>query len=823
MRGLFLSTCVIAIMAGSSPALAQENSESGEAEGTTGLNTIVVTAQFREESLQDAGLAIDVIDASSLAQDGINSGIGLAEASPGLSIVPDGGTSVNVFVRGVGNRTIGSDTDQSVIFNYDGVALARGGSAFNSLYDLERVEVLKGPQGTLYGRNTTGGVINIIPVKPRIGETGGFVNASYGNYNAVELSGAINAPLGDVAAVRVSGNWVDRDGYLNDGSYDEERRGIRGQILFEPSNTFSVRLAADYGEVGGTGPSTAPYAVYTNNGPGDYTATLVGSAIDDGLMSPATGAFRSGVLVGPGFFFQGPITDDLFINADTLTVLAEINVDFDIGTLTVIPAYSQRETDVQLAADGFKLIRQGNETEQRSIEARFAGSTGMVDFIVGGHYIDEDIETNTTINLDSVVPIQMPRYQNEAWSLFTELTLNFSESTRLVVGGRYTEDTKDFQTENSVVVLSCGNFPVLTTPPDSFAPPFQCQIPGNLPVLPTLDSADEYVDFLTAGNWINPAIFIPLGPVTRVYPLLNGRGNVLVDPSSAQNSVSSSEPTYKISLEQDVLDDTLLYATYARGYRAGGFDGTANSYEPEFLDAFTIGMKSRFLDNTLQVNAELFYWDYTDQQISFNTVNAVGAAEGQTQNVGSATMKGFEVDLSWLATDNTLVNLGVQFLDASYGDLHFIQPVGAGADNTNCPFIDTGMVTTGPTGGAPILDFDCSGLDAPFAPKWVLSAGLQQTFPLNNGLQIVASIDSTYTGSQQTGYFNRPVEVIDSFTKTNINLTLEPDDGEWFISAFVRNLENDHNIIAVANPLSNVSYRNVGIDRTYGVRAGINF
>ncbi len=791
------------------PAIAQESSSNFN------LEEIIVTAQYREELLQDTGLAIDVIDSEKIAQLGINNGIDLENAVPALAIRNTGGSSVNLLVRGVGNTTTGPATDSAVTFNYDGVAVARGAGAFGALFDLERVEVLKGPQGTLYGRNSTGGIVNVVPAKPEIGEgTSGFVNGSFGNYSALDLTAAVNFELSDTVAVRLAGNVVDRDGYNTDGSNDVDNENARVQLLFEPSDKFSIRLAADYGTVGGSGVSSSPYVRYTDNGPGAFIPTFLDLPINAGPNAATTDAIRATVILPPAFAFQAPIDDDLFLDRETYGVNAEIITQLGDGTLTIIPAYRENSTLTKLGTDGFTSILSDEENDQISLEARYSSSVGRLDYIVGAHYLDENITPQIAINLQSVLPIVDVEFENESLAFFAEGVFNVNDTTRIVAGVRVTDDDKSILGINDTFILSCGAGPV-PTPAEIGA----CLAPGASPVLPSLPGGTAaYLDYFAQTPITIPGVVIPAGPGTTVRPLFPtfAAGAIIQVNSPVDASINTSEPTYKLSLEKDVFDDSLFYATYARGYRAGGFDPSGNSFEPEYLDAFTLGLKSQ-LNDALQINAEVFLWDYTDQQISYNTINDLGAAENITQNVGEASISGFEIDIQWLASENTLIDATVQYLDSSYDSLNFITTT----TSINCPFVDTGDILIGAGPPAPILNYDCSGTRAAYSPEFVATVGIQQAFPLDNGYQIVAGLISTYTDEQQSGFQNRDADIIESQTRTDVSVTLESPDADWFVSLWARNLEDEHRILAVLNPLSEIGYATPGIDRTYGIRFGI--
>ncbi|HEU0043510.1 TonB-dependent receptor [Sphingomonas sp.] len=219
-----------------------------------GLEDIIVTAQRRSESLQRAAVAVDVVTAGDLAAAGVVTATTLNAAVPSLSVQQGGGANNVFFIRGVGNFTLNGYSDPAIAFDLDGVYMGRPTSTTATFFDLERIEVLKGPQGTLYGRNATGGAVNVIPVRPRIHELSVAASAGYGNYNASDLEAVVNVPLGPLAAFRIAGKLVDRDGYNQDGTLDDVGHGVRAQLLFQPTDRLNIRLAADYSHQDGAGP-----------------------------------------------------------------------------------------------------------------------------------------------------------------------------------------------------------------------------------------------------------------------------------------------------------------------------------------------------------------------------------------------------------------------------------------------------------------------------------------------------------------------------------------------------------------------------------------
>ena len=247
------ATLAFAPFAPASIANAQEAATppaaAADEESASGLTEIVVTAQQRGENLQKAAVALSVVTGEDLQKAGIVGIETLQKNVPALQ-VGNGSTGNFIFIRGVGSFSISPTSDPAVAFNYDGVYVGRSGSTTGALFDLARVEVLKGPQGTLYGRNATAGAINVLPTQPQLGEFSGYATAGYGNDDAYNVEGALNAAAGDNAGLRFSGIYAQHDGYLRDGTSSDKTLGLRGQLKVELDPRLTVRIAADYAHQG---------------------------------------------------------------------------------------------------------------------------------------------------------------------------------------------------------------------------------------------------------------------------------------------------------------------------------------------------------------------------------------------------------------------------------------------------------------------------------------------------------------------------------------------------------------------------------------------
>jgi iron complex outermembrane receptor protein len=809
-----LSTLGLCAALASPPAWAQGAPAPAEASQDSGIADIVVTAQRREETLQRAALAIDAVTGGGLVKSGITDAFALTKAIPALTVTSGGGSNASLYLRGVGNTTTSSYADPAIAISYDGVFMGRSAAAFGTaFYDLERVEVLKGPQGILYGRNATGGAINVIPARPKLGDASGGFTISTGNYKAVDAQAFVNLPLGENAALRVAGTHNSHDGYNRDGTSDLNTNGVRAQLLFKPTDTFSIRLAADYTKLAGKGTGSTYEGNY-NPGPSGYVFVPSGLDNSEGLGTPAANAYRQTLIGAPGFGFLGAMQDKPFQDYDYWGVNAEVNYETGIGTFTFLPAYRKSSGASIFQVPSFNSGKINETDTQYSFEGRLAGKTGPVDYIVGGYFFHEKIDALNTYNQEYVLPLQNYIQSTRSFAGFGQLTFHVSDRLRLVGGARYTKDHKRLDGTINNFITFCGGLPPANiVPPASFAA--GCAAPGALPRYPTFDTPQQTVDWLVANGWIAPNT--TLTPTPQVFPLVNGIGTILKTDNPVHDGGNYSRVTWKASAEFDVAPDSLLYATFETGYRAGGFQLSEGrtTYKPEFLDAYTIGSKNRFLGGKLQLNIEAFLWKYRDQQITYFTVDPSGTLISSTENVGRMTTKGVDVDVIVKPARHTLLNAKIQYLDATYNNLHLL--TAPPRDNIGCPGTPTGATA----GGAPVIDFDCSGRQAVHAPKWAVNLGGEQRVPVGD-FQIVASINTSWRDTQQGGFEYLSFQRIPAYWSTDVNLALESADN-WTLSAYMINVENNrHRVAPVAAPTGQA----VTIftpPRTYGVRLSARF
>lgn len=797
------SILAMSIAGMTNPALSQDRSEPTEqnapAESATlpaadqqGLQEIIVTAQRKAENLQRAGIPVAVVTGEQLVSRGLTSSTELGNSVPSLAAQPQGGANTVFFLRGVGNFTVNGYSDPAVAFNYDGVYLGRATSTSGVFYDLERVEVLKGPQGTLYGRNATAGAINVLPTRPKLGENSGFITASYGNYDALNVQGAVNIAMGEHGAMRVAGNIVQRDGYQTDGTSDEKTQALRVQFLSDLTPDLTVRVGGDFSHSGGKGPGSTYAGRIVFNGTSNLFVPS-GLSKDSGLFSPEAQTYRQTLFSGLAGRTLVPLDVQPYLDNDYYGANAEISLRTGAGTLTVIPAWRYSKLDNRFAVPAFY----GNvaETdEQKSLEVRFAGDrVGIFDYMLGAYYFDESVAATYLYAQQALNAYQQFTSDTKSYAGFGRITANFTDRLRLIGGLRYTKDDKDFNGRADVFLVRCT---------------VVAQGRPSCPTAPLLPSTGRYQDLSAP---------FPTVPDNQARPI-GATGALLIHAVTPVNTTLSNDRfTYHLGAEFDVGPHSLLYANYETGYRSGGFALSAGyeTFQPEFIDAYTIGMKNRFFDNRLQLNLEAFLWKYRNQQVNHTGIDRNGNQGQFTENVGKSTNKGIEVEAQFLATPNTLLSANVQYLDAKYDNFVYREPIGATPPNTGCPYR--------PSATAGLYDIDCSGRSAYQSPKWTMNLGGQQTVPLGDH-KVLLSADTQYRSSRAVGFEYLPNQLVGATWISNAQIAFGAADDRWSIAAFVRNIENErYQASAQIYGAGSAALAVYTPPRTYGVRVTSKF
>ncbi len=782
-RALLASVC----FAVATPAWAQD------AEENVDENVIVVTAQNRAQDVTDVPITIDVVSGEELKKVGFSSLNDIDKIAPVVQLNQDQGT-VKVTVRGIGTTSGDEAQDTSVVINIDGEYLNRPNVMGMALFDMERVEVLRGPQGTLYGRNSTGGAINFITRQPGK-DFAVNASASYGNYNAIRADGGIDLPLGETAAVRLSGFYEDRDGYNKHPaqtgffvfpsyaagrSDDNHAYGGRISLRLDPTEQLSVNLAAEYSDRRFTpGIFAAGDLNAAGNGPSGGTCNngfaRVAPAYTQVLCVPNMTNLRA--KVDPNNY-AAPFYGIGTVGANSWAVRGRIAYELgDEATITYTGGYRKYkgDTDSRLTLPTiYQSFTFQDEAETQSHELRLNGKIGGVVYQVGGFYFKEKLRRESGFLLPSFIFGAPPfgasgptpgtflsyfvrNVDSDSKSVFGQVEVPFGDTLTAIGGLRYTDNKRSAIYKN--------------------VSPFANGLVG---------AGSARLDLTRLA-------------VVQTLPL----------------GSKDSKVTWLAGLNFKPNPDTLVYAKASSGFKGGGFD-SVGAYRPETNTAIEAGWKQTFGDHGQhQFNLSAFHYDYKDLQVSVLLDTAVG---GQTFNAGKAKIWGFEASANIALDDNTGFHASFNYLNAEYKELLAQFNVFDLSASIN------GIGDLDPT-RAGIQQPNFAGNRPPFSPEFIITAGFDHVFHIGSG-SLTARADTTFKSKYFTDFYNYRDGSQKAFTQTDLSLEYEPENKMFSVQAFVRNLEN-------TRPLTYGSFISAGPDdvfnwqfgspRTYGIRVGVNF
>ena len=584
------------------------------------LEEIVVTARKTEENLQSVPIAVTAHTGDFLQDVGVTAFAQVASVTPNFDVRPDnvrGEFAAELTIRGQTSTTSDLTIDQAVGLNVNGAPVTRGTNLFGNLFDVEQIEILKGPQGTLFGKNTTGGLVAVTTTAPKLCENSGYVEATVGNFSQTDYEAVGNVALGNYAALRVGAAITSRDGFgpglLSDGTNsgldlsDDDEEFFRASLLIEPNDVWSIRVNADYHEV-------------------DENGSLVRALIPAFPIAqpPMNTGFVTGVNFNDGIVL--PHSERPSVTADETNINATVNVSLGIGELTSITSYRDQDSNTDLNFSPLGAIVIGQDSELFAQELRISSSFGALNWQAGVFFSDEDgNDRNNTIGRGQVTAVE-----NESASIFAQGTYALTDQLSLTAGARYTDEDR----EASLVQLGVAG--------GSIAAAVQ-----------TLGSTT-----------------LPDGSV-----ILNDAAGTTI-----ANDASFDAYSWTVALDYQVKDDHLLYGSISRGFRSGGIDGDGNlatEVDPEFVVNYEIGYKGDFLNNTLRWNSAIRYSDYTDIQISSFVVDTtvagtVGVPQVALNNAAEAELYGFETEVDWLPTDDFSLKAGIGYTEGDYSE--FTEP-----------------------------------------------------------------------------------------------------------------------------------------------------
>lgn len=775
----FASMMLAGTIAGAaeSPSGSESPQTPADTDNSNVLQQIVVTAERRSETLQKSSVALQVLSAEDLARNGIVGPTDLTLAVPGM-VVGAGGPDPQYYIRGVGDLSAIALSNPAIATNLDGVYVARPAATNANFYDLARVEVLKGPQGTLYGRNASGGAINVISNRPVLDDTGGYLTVEGGNYSDMKGEGAVNLPVGDTVALRAAFQVVNRDGYLTDGFDDDKHQAVRLQGLWQASSNLSLLLEADVAHMGGKGggfvylprpAGSSPWEGVTSAASNAYLNQAVVAA---GLCAPAS-AFPPGVAptgacpplaVAPGVALpQVALFSPLNGSGERQNnvmwgVHAELNWDLDFATLTLIPAY-RSTSENYTTYPSYPFYEDPSVSHETTVETRLAHNSDRLKWVGGLYLYNEDQSYMSGVDAGLV---QNVRYnvspQTRSYATFGQLTYSLTDPWRLIAGARFTDDERRIAGTTSTV------YPAVSMNP--------------------------------AAVCLNPTV-----------------------PECLEETFEGSRTfrnvSWKAGTEYDLTAQSMVYLTVSTGYKAGGLNQNAASsppgttqaqpYSPEKLLAYELGSRNRFLNERLQVNLEAFYWLYKDHQEPHVLIDSQGNASFQFSNAGRAKLYGLDPDITFLATRQDKLHLLGEYLQSQYSSFQYLSAFP----------VTTGCAESHSAAGYQI---DCSGYQMAHAAKWSGSFGYEHDFLLPYDATLAFNLDSQYASWRWLAIEFTPAERAPSYVTENVNLTYTSGSGAWALSSYVRNI-TDRAVYTSGNANAfgpETFAANIGAPRTFG-------
>ncbi|HEY5758974.1 MAG TPA: TonB-dependent receptor [Steroidobacter sp.] len=824
------------------PAFGQQATEPQE---TRTIDTIIVTAQKREQSLQDVPIVVTAVSEQLLKDTGVKDIKDLTILTPGLLVTSTSNESVTTArIRGIGTVGDNAGLESSVGVVIDGVYRPRNGVGFGDLGELERIEVLKGPQGTLFGKNTSAGVINVVTKRPSF-DFGADVELTAGDYGAMEGAASVTGPFSESIAGRLYIASRERDGFLDvvrgpgprteDEDVDRKFKTARGQLLFKPSDSLDIRLTADYTDRD-EHCCAAPQAVLSPN-PGVLAVlTAIGGA--NSFRNPAD-----------------PFERVAYSNRSTKQEVedkgasAEINWDLEAlggATVTSITAWRNWETINGQDADFTTadiLYRNpdgnfGNEFKQLTQEFRLAGESEKLSWMVGLFYADEDLDsrdqliigndfqryfvglTGGPVPTNPVALLPAGIYpgggatkdvygqESKNWALFTNNSIRFTDALEVTLGLRYTDESKDLDSQYQNLAGGAG-CAALRSP--AFAALRNTAL--GLTGTPTQIAGAQTIYGIGCS-------------VTYADPIFN---NV-----NTSQSLDEEEWSGTAKIAYRFTDDVMSYLSYAKGYKGGGFNlyrerngifflpvggvtlpngavlpgpsvDTDTHFEKETVDSYELGVKSQWADNSLLVNGAVFYQDYTDFQL-----NTFTGLQFIVTSLPQVVSQGVDVDFVWYTPLEQLSFQG------------------------GVTYAETTIEDFGPPANLAFFRTERKDDTLSFAPEW--SASLSATYqqPIGNSLLLRANVGARYTSEYNTGSNLDPRKIQDAMTLVNARVGFGAADEKWMIELWALNVTDEeyYQVLFDATlqgsstaPGASQSTLNgfLGAPRTYGVTARFKF
>lgn len=734
-------------------------------EEATPFGEIVVTAQKREQNIQDVGIAVTPLGEDTLQDLNITMATDIVRAVPSLKMNAYSSAQVVFNIRGVSQNDYGDQQEPPVAVYQDDSYSSSINLASFPVFDLERVEALRGPQGTLFGRNATGGAIQFISRKPTQ-EFEGYTDLTVGSFNQVIVNGAVSGPFSDSVQGRLAFIYNKDDGWMEsiipgvDDRGGNDHYAVRGRLAFQPSDATDVNVILRYMKADGetqAGLYSHEPACPNAEFQGEFTLPTQSCAFwGTGPGESGTGFREDSIIPSRGGDpYKTAETEPSFVDREIFGTT--VRVDSEIGEWGFV-SITDFQTSEKFYTEGGDsspdegvYFFQGSDLDQISQEFRLSRSFGASEFVAGvyGMQVDGDYIGKFADPFYGYDPDVAFSQETTSYAVFAQNEWSFAERWKLITGLRWWHDTREG--------AYFGSAPA---------------VPGLTPAVTIIFNQNE------------------------IFP---NNPDVLVTPSDAKTTFD--DVAGRLEIDFRASDDVLLYASFNRGSKSGGYTFSTGTpynpneeeflngipFEPETLDAFEVGMKSTLGGNTT-LNLTAFYYDYQDYQ-AFAQLGPVQTVVNQ-----DAEAQGLELELNSRPMDGLTLQLGASFMESEVKDI-------------TLPDLAT------------VVDHDL-----PQAPSFSGNALARYEFPLGGGVASVQG-DVLYSDDFCFTVLCAPVEEESSYYVANARIGYAAADGRWEVAAFVNNLtEEEYRVYAFDSSLfSGVVAGVYGRPRTYGLTASFRF
>jgi iron complex outermembrane receptor protein len=766
------------------------------------IEEVVVTATKRAESLQDVPVSVSAISGNELGQLGLRDTTQIAAQVPNMQISTPMGDSMPVIaIRGVSMDDFSLNQSSPVAIYVDEVYKGHPSLQSVQMYDLERLEVLRGPQGTLYGKNSTGGAVNFITTKPGFG-TEGYVTAGYAEFDRKELQGAFETPIiDDTLAVRVAGTWTEMDGWKENklaGGEDTnaiDEWGARMSLLYQPADALEMILRisgsksepVNYGytpEPGPAGAGAGLYEVFNNTEAG--LPALLG-------VTPPAGAPQQSYFPSPGVG-DFDIEEDRTEERSVENTAVSLTVNWDLSESLALTSITSWDDGEFFSPEGdgtpntILAIDYDSDVTQVSQDLRIASEYGgPINFIAGVFYSEEEVEA----------PVNIPLFTDLDLNVDGALDVNDCADPLLIAFGLGDLASPSAQTVEALLNFEGQSLALLAGS--------GCQLRNDYRQTRTsmalyFDGSYDITDALTArlGLRYNDDETVMDDFMAGYY----GSDDILFAPTITQDTlptdkIADDEWTGRGGLDYTTADGHLLYASYSHGYRNGAFNGQAfndpaemEPVEAETVDAIEVGFKSELFDRRIRLNGAAFYYDYSDQQ--FLDIDPATAAQ-RLINIDSSTIYGLELELTALVTDNFTVRSGLGLLDTE---------------------VDEGVVK----------GVDVEGNSLVQAPEVNFNLALDYDIPVGEAGFVQLHADTSYADDHYFDILNTELIEQEAYWVTNARISFYSADDRYSVSLWGKNLA-DELYATKSFDLSDFGYTmsHIGAPRMFGVEATLRF